>query len=142
MIRKHKSHQDFELWASDIIQQVQVCHSLGHICRTICTAREVDRKTPTKVYKAFNDKTGELLVAGCQIHKRTWSVAIPTAISEWDTYLLQLFPYHSHTSNLPLHWIFDLNNNIILAGSDTYISIGNNQNETIPLSAFQPILPK
>ena len=134
MTIKKESHHSFENWANNIIKQIQVCHSIGHICRTIRTAREVDRKTPSLVHKAFNDITGELLVGGCQIHKSSWSVAIPTAIYEWDIYLTSLFPNHSHHSNLPLHWMFNINNNIVLAGTDSLLSVGDYPEESIPLS--------
>jgi hypothetical protein len=142
MVRKCQSHQNFDKWANDVIQQMQVCHSIGHICRTIRTAREVDRKTPSMIHKAFNDKTGELLVAGSQIHKSTWSVAIPTAVAKWDTQLFSLFPNHSPTSNLPLHWIFDINNAIVLAGEDSYVSVGPSESESIPLNAYHPDVPE
>jgi superfamily II DNA helicase RecQ len=142
MTRNNRTHQTFDKWANEIIHQMQVCHSIGHICRTIRTAREVDRKTPSKILKAFNDKTGELLVAGSQIHKSTWSVAIPTAVTKWDTHLFSLFPNHSPTSNLPLHWLFDVNNPIVLAGEDSYLSVGPSNSECIPLNAFHPDLPK
>ncbi len=82
------------------------------------------------------------MVAGCQIHKSTWSIAIPTAISEWDKYITLLFPDHSPSSNLPLHWIFDLGNDIVLAGEDSYISIGGILDQSIPLSEFRPVLPQ
>jgi superfamily II DNA helicase RecQ len=141
MARNNSTHQTFDSWANEVIRQMQVCHSIGHICRTIRTAREVDRKTPSKILKAFNDKTGELLVAGSQIHKSTWSVAIPTAVTKWDTHLFSLFPNNSPTSNLPLHWIFDLNNPIILSGEESYLSVGPSDSESIPLNAFLPDLP-
>lgn len=141
MARNNSTHQNFDRWANEVIRQMQVCHSIGHICRTIRTAREVDRKTPSKILKAFNDKTGELLVAGSQIHKSTWSVAIPTAVTKWDTHLFSLFPNHSPTSNLPLHWMFDLNNPIILAGEESYLSVGPSDSESIPLNAFIPDVP-
>jgi hypothetical protein len=140
--QKKESHKTFEVWANKLIQDIQVCPSIGHICRTIRTAREVDRKTPSKVQKAFNDRTGELLVAGIQIHKSTWSVAIPTALREWDKFLIPLFPYHSATSNLPLHWLFDLDNDIVLAGSDSFLSINGSLDNIIPLTEFTPYLPR
>jgi hypothetical protein len=92
------------------------------------------------VKKAFNDKTGALFVEGCQIHKSTWSIAIPTAIGEWDKYLTSLFPSHTPSSNLPLHWIFDLKHDIVLAGEDSYISVGGTVDQSIPLSEFRPVL--
>lgn len=142
MAEKKESHKTFEVWANKLIQDIQVCPSIGHICRTIRTAREVDRKTPSKIQKAFNDRTGELLVDGIQIHKSTWSVAIPTAIREWDKFLIPLFPQHSASSNLPLHWIFDVDNEIVLAGSDSFLSINGSLDNIIPLTEFIPFLPR
>jgi hypothetical protein len=142
MTQRNESHKTFEVWANSLIQQMQVCPAVGHICRSIRTAREVDRKTPSHVQKAFNDKTGELLVAGCQIHKSTWSTAIPTAISEWDKHLTSLFPAHSPSSNLPLHWLFDLDNDIIIADDDSYVSIDGDLDQSIPLSEFKPLIPE
>lgn len=140
MVMKKESHNSFEAWANNLIRQVQESLGIGHICRTIRTAREVDRKTPSLIKKAFNDRTGELFVGGHQIHKSTWSIAIPTAIHEWDKYLTSFFPNHSSTSNLPLHWIFDLDNEIILAGQDSYISIDGQINQIIPFNEYNPIL--
>jgi hypothetical protein len=129
MVLKEESHEHFEVWANDLIRQVQESYNIGHICRMIRTAREVDWKTPYLVKKAVNDKTGELLVGGHQIHKSAWSIAIPSAISEWDKYITSFFPNHSSTSNLPLHWTFDLDNEIVLAGNDSYITIGGHMNQ-------------
>jgi hypothetical protein len=140
MVLRQESHKTFEVWANNIIEQVQQSYSIGHICRTIRTAREVDRKTPSLVKKAFNDKTGELLVAGHQIHKSTWSIAIPSAISEWDKHLTSFFPNHTSTSNLPLHLIFDLDNALVVAGNESYISISGQSDQTIPLTEYNPIL--
>jgi hypothetical protein len=92
------------------------------------------------VKKAFNDKTGELLVGGHQIHKSTWSIAIPTAICEWDKYLTSFFPNHSSTSNLPLHWLVDLHNEILLADEDSYVTISGQVNHTTPLKEYNPVL--
>ncbi len=142
MAQQNESHKTFEFWANTLIREIQVCPSTGHICRTIRTAREVDRKTPSLVKKAFNDKTGELLVGGSQIHKSTWSVAIPTAVSEWDRHLNVLFPNHLQSSILPLNHIFNLNNDIIMAGKDTFLAIEGTPNTSIPLNAFKPTLPQ
>ena len=70
MVQQNESHKTFEVGANSIINQMQVRPSISHICRTICTAREVDRKTPSRVLKAFNDKTGELFVGGTNINKK------------------------------------------------------------------------
>ena len=141
MVQQNESHKTFEVWANSLIRQMQVCPSIGHICRTIRTAREVDRKTPSLVRKAFNDITGELLVGGVHINKSTWSVAIPTAIAEWDRHLFYIFPNHSQKSNLSLHHLFDLTNDIVLADQDSYLNIGGTESQSIPLSEFKPTIP-
>ena len=141
MTRQNKSDREFQFWANEIINGMQCCPSVGHVCRTIRTAREVDNKTPSSVLKSFNDLTGELLVAGTTIDKSAWSTAIPTAIAEWDKHLQHLFPNHSSSSSLPLHWIFNLKNIIVLADSDSHISIHNKNNLSIPLTEFQPTFP-
>jgi hypothetical protein len=142
MAQQNESHKTFEVWGNTLIREMQVCTSVGHICRTIRTAREVDRKTPSLVKKAFNDKTGELFVGGSQIHKSTWSVAIPTAVSEWDKHLNLLFPNHLQTSSLPLTKIFDINNDIVMAGEDTFLTMEGTTTQSIPLSEFKPTLPQ
>jgi hypothetical protein len=142
MALKHLSHKEFDDWANGVLQEMQVCHSIGHICRTIRTAREVDRKTPSKVYKAFNDRTGELLVGGVQIHKSTWSVAIPTAISEWDKHLSLLFHDHSPGSQFPLSYIYNIQNDIVLADHDSYVSVQGSQPNRILLNQYKPTLTK
>jgi hypothetical protein len=142
MTHKKESHKTFEVWANSFISEIQSCPAVGHICRTIRTAREVDRKTPSLVKKAFNDKTGELLVGGSQIHKSTWSVAIPTAVSEWDRHLNLLFPNHLQASSLPLTKIFNLNNDIVMAGEDTFVTMKDTTTQSIPLSEFKPTLPQ
>jgi hypothetical protein len=140
MAHQKESHKNFEVWANTFISDIQVCPSIGHICRTLRTAREVDRKTPSTIQKAFNDKTGELFVSGHQIHKSTWSVAIPTAIAEWDKNLHILFPHHSQGSTLPLDTLFHLDNAVVIAGNDSYISITTNTSQSVPLQQFIPIL--
>jgi hypothetical protein len=141
MTQQNESHKIFEVWANSIIREMQSCPSIGHICRTIRTAREVDRKTPSMVKKAFNDKTGELYVGGSQILKSTWSAAIPTAIAEWDKHLISLFPNHSPSSNLPLYHILDIRNDIVLAGDGSFVSIASSQSQSVLLSEFKPTLP-
>lgn len=140
MIQQNECHKIFEVWANRLIRDVQVCPSIGHICRTIRTAREIDRKTPSTIQKAFNEKTGELFVSGNHIHKSTWSLAIPTAIAEWDKNLHTLFPNHSQGSVLPLESLFHLDNAIVMAEDDSHISIGYNPCQSVPLQQFQPIL--
>jgi hypothetical protein len=141
MTTHDKSDREFQAWANDLITGMQCCPTVGHICRTIRTAREVDSKTPSSVLKSFNDITGELLVAGTTIHKCAWSTAIPSALAEWDQYLLHLFPNHSSSSHLPLELIFNLNNSIVLADSESHISIHNQNDVSIPLTEFIPTFP-
>jgi hypothetical protein len=141
MTTHDKSDREFQAWANDLITGMQCCPSVGHICRTIRTAREVDSKTPSTVLKSFNDVTGELLVAGTTIHKCAWSTAIPSALTEWDQFLMHLFPNHSSSSRFPLEMIFDLNNSIVLADSDSCISIRNENDLSIPLMEFVPTFP-
>ena len=135
-----QSDSDFQLWVNDFLRKMQVCSSIGHICRTIRTARDVDRKSPSSVYKAFNDTTGDLLVHGNEIRKTAWRVAIPTACEQWDEHLLSLFPNHaSLSSERPLHLLFNLNHSILLKGDYCRLNIENNH---ILLSEFQPNFPK
>jgi hypothetical protein len=141
MTTHDKSDREFQAWANDLITGMQCCPSVGHICRTIRTYREVDSKTPSTVLKSFNDVTGELLVAGTTIHKCDWSTAIPSALTEWDQFLMHLFPNHSSSSRFPLEMIFDLNNSIVLADSDSCISIRNENDLSIPLMEFVPTFP-
>ena len=93
-----RTHDDLITWAKATIARVQCSSAIGHICRTIRTAREVDNKTYHSVYKAFNDSTGDIIVDGHEISRSTWSVAIPTACQEWDKFLFSLFPdpHHHH----------------------------------------------
>ena len=140
MAHQNESHKNFEVWANKLISDIQVCPSIGHICRTLRTAREVDRKTPSTIQKAFNDKTGELYVSGHQIHKSTWSMAIPTAIAQWDKYLHILFPNHSQGSTLSLDTLFHLDNAVVIAGNDSYVSITTNTSQSVPLQHFIPML--
>lgn len=143
MTHELKSDADFQSWVNDFLQQMQVSSSVGHICRTIRTARDVDRKSPNSVYKAFNDITGDLVVDGNEVFKSSWSVAIPTACQEWDNHLLFLFPDHASSSSaLPLHLVFNLKNHIVLAEEDSCIYIDNSADSSIPLSEFQPTFPK
>ncbi len=39
---KIESQETFEVWAHKHIQEIQECSNIGHICRTISTARKVD----------------------------------------------------------------------------------------------------
>jgi len=143
MTQEMKSDADFQAWVNDFLQQIQVSSSVGHICRTIRTARDVDRKTPSSVYKAFNDMTGDLVVDGNEVFKSSWSVAIPSACQEWDRHLLLLFPDHASSSSaLPLHLVFNLNHHIVLAEEDSCIYIDNSSDSSIPLSEFKPAFPQ
>jgi len=141
MTHQHKLDADLQEWATSLIHDVQCSPAIGHICRTLRTAREVDRKIPHRVYKAFNESTGDLLVRDNEIAKSIWSVAIPTAIQEWDKSLLSLFPNHRSSSTLPIHWLLNLNNHIVLADDDSHVFIGDSNDTSIPLSAFEPTFP-
>ena len=143
MTQEMKSDADFQFWFNGFLHQMQVSSSVGHICRTIRTARDVDRKSPSSVYKAFNDMTGDLVVDGNEIFKSSWSVAIPTACQEWDKHLIFLFPNHSSSSSaLPLQLFFNLKNHIVLAEEDSCIYIDNSAESSIPLSEYQPNFPQ
>ena len=136
------THDDLITWGKETIARVQVSSAVGHICRTIRTAREVDTKTYHSVYKAFNDSTGDIIVDGHEISRSTWSVAIPTACQEWDKFLFSLFPDHSPSSSHPLHYIFHPKHHIILAGNDSTIYLGDSSDAApVPLSEFKPSFP-
>ena len=141
MRHKYKMDDDLQEWATTLIQDIQQSSGVGHICRTIRTAREVDRKIPHRVYKAFNESTGDLLVRDNEIAKSIWSVAIPTAMQHWDKFLFSLFPDHHSTSTLPIHWLLDLNNHIVLADDDSHIFLADSNDTSIPISEFAPSLP-
>ena len=141
MTHQHKMDVDLQEWANNLICDIQRSSSVGHICRTIRTAREVDRQLPHKVYKAFNESNGDLFVRDNEIPKSIWSIAIPTAILEWDKYILSLFPNHQSSSSLPIHWLLNLNYHIVLADEDSHIFLGDTNDASIPLSAFERTFP-
>ena len=138
----NKTHEDLTTWAQTTFAKVQCSSAIAHICRTIRTAREVDNKTYHSVYKAFNDSTGDIIVDGHEISKSTWSIAIPTACQEWDKALFSLFPDHSPSSSLPLHYIFQTQHHIILAENDSWIYLTDSSNAPVPLSQFKPSFPR
>jgi hypothetical protein len=144
MTQQMKSDADFQVWVNNFLQEMQVSSSVGHICRTIRTAREVDRKSPSSVYKAFNDTTGDLFVDGNEIFKSSWSVAIPTACQEWDQHLIALFPDHALSSSpLPLSLVFSMNHHIVLDEEKSYILLDKDcADSSVPLFEFQPSFPK
>ena len=141
MTHTNKLDSDLQQWATDLIHNMQSSPSVGHICRTIRTAREVDRQIPHKVYKAFNESTGDLLVQDYEIAKCIWSVAIPTAMQEWDKSLFLLFPNHQTSSTLPLHWLLNPNHHIVLAEEESHVFLDDTNETSIPLSAFEPTFP-
>lgn len=144
MTQQMKSDADFQVWVNGFLREMQGSSSVGHICRTIRTAREVDRKSPSSVYKAFNDTTGDLYVDGNEIFKSSWSVAIPTACQEWDHHLISLFPDHvSSSSPLPLSLVFNLNHHIVLSEETSSIYLDHDSADSaIPLLEFKPSFPK
>lgn len=144
MTQQMKSDADFQVWANDLLKDIQVSSSVGHICRTIRTAREVDRKSPSSVYKAFNDITGDLFVDGNEIFKSSWSVAIPTACQEWDHHLISLFPDHASSSSpLPLSLLFNLNHPIVMDKENSCIYLDKTcPHSSVPLLEFQPSFPE
>ena len=101
---------------------------------------KLTEKALSLIQNGFNDQTDELLAAGCQIHKMARSRAISTAISEWNKYLISFFPSHLPSHDLPLHWLFDLYNHIVLENYDSFIPIGGSLNQPPPLSKFIPML--
>ena len=44
MANKNESHKTFEVWTHKLIQEIQECPNIGHICKTISTARKLTER--------------------------------------------------------------------------------------------------
>ncbi len=81
-------------------------------------AKEVERRTPSKVSKGFNPKTGEVMVNQVYIPKEVWSTAIPSTGDLFKSSMYRLFRCHEL-----LDAVLNTNNKLVMAGEDKYVQV-------------------
>ena len=136
LARGMPSEREFQSWVSSFLQQVQRCHSIGSICRTIRSTREIQKKTPSNVYKGFDSATGDVCVGGVEILKIVWSRSIPTTLDKLDTHIRSLFftESHHHISQL-----FDVANPFVWLGEDSKFTVDG---QSFFLRDIHPLFPR
>lgn len=77
-----------------LLKVIQTCDSTSSSCKHIRMGKEIDRRNPTRVAKAFDPGTGEVMVAQIYIAKPIWSKAIPTTEAKFKHHLYPLFQCH------------------------------------------------
>ena len=136
-VAKGWSTPQFQKWTDKLMYDVQTCLSTDAICRSIRSAREIEKKTHKTVQKAFNARNGSVFVDGIEIAKMVWSQAIPSALNNWDVQLRSLYVCQDLITHL-----FDVRNKFILAGTHSKIVVdkGNGIMNDIYISEFIPFL--
>ena len=111
-------HDKFMASSYQLLKSVQICDSSDAICRSIRMAKEVDRKTPSKVSKGFMPGTGEVMVNQVYIAKEVWSTAIPSTGDLFKSSMYKLFRCHEL-----LDAVLNTNNKLVMAGEDKYVQV-------------------
>ena len=81
-------------------------------------AKEIDSKSPSKVRKAFDPDTGEVMAEGHYIQRNVWGVAIPEMAKMMRQHLLSLFHAESHDLILT---ILDTRNKLVMSVDECYV---------------------
>ncbi len=84
-------HDRFMRDTHQLLRVIQTCDSTSSICKCIRMGREIDRKNPSKVYKAFDPTTGEVRVGQSYVKKSTWDKIIPETAAKFKYHLYPLF---------------------------------------------------
>jgi len=81
-------------------------------------AKEIDSKSPSKVRKAFDPDTGEVMVEGHYIQRNVWEVAIPETAKKMKQHLLSLFHEECHAL---IQTILDTRNKLVMSVDECYV---------------------
>lgn len=110
----------------NLLKVIQTCDSTSSSCKHIRMGREIDRKNPHTVTKAFDPNTGEVMVGQIYIPKCVWSQAIPNTAAKFKLHLYPLFVCH----NL-LDKFLNIENKLVMTGTnlnDVYVLVKGESN--------------
>ena len=115
---QHPTGSSFASASFLLIKTIQTCISVDATCRIIRMAKEIDSKSPSKVRKAFDPDTGEVMAEGHYIQRNVWGVAIPEMAKMMRQHLLSLFHAESHDLILT---ILDTRNKLVMSVDECYV---------------------
>lgn len=115
---QHPTESSFATASFLLIKTIQTCTSVDATCRAIRMAKEIDSKSPSKVKKAFDPDTGEVMVEGLNIERNVWQVAIPEMAKKMKQHLLALFHVECHGLILT---ILDTRNKLVISVDECYV---------------------
>ena len=112
------NHEVFINTTYQLLQTIQICPSIDSICRCIRMAREIERKSPSGVFKGFNPHTGQIRVDTIYVNREVWSKAICVTAEKLKDSLFRLFACHGL-----LEHVLNTNNKLVMTGEDNYVYI-------------------
>jgi len=115
---QHQTESAFATASFHLLKTIQSCTSVDGICRVIRMAKEIDSKSPSKVEKAFDPETGEVMVVGHYIQRNVWEVAIPEMAKMMRHHLLSLFHEECHSL---IQTILDTRNKLVMSVDECYV---------------------
>ena len=115
---QHPTESSFASASFLLIKTIQTCISVDATCRIIRMAKEIDSKSPSKVRKAFDPDTGEVMVEGHYIQRNVWEVAIPETAKKMKQHLLSLFHEECHAL---IQTILDTQNKLVMSVDECYV---------------------
>jgi hypothetical protein len=131
------THEYLQRYREKLIEDVKTCESTAAICARIRSAREIDRRTPTKLTKMTDPHTGEVIINNVSIPRSKWSKTIPTVNAIADEALDVLLPAMAATEQL-----FDVANPLVLdtAGDASHVIVKgeNGVEQKLHLTQFKP----
>lgn len=134
---KGVEHSEFEKYAESLIRDVRKSRSIESICTRIRTARDIDRKRPTKISKMIDPDTGDISIGGKEIKYIHWKRCIPRSLEIVDNILRELFTAHDLLDKL-----FDVKNPLVFSGPSSYVveSLPGGQENKVSLDDIRPCL--
>ena len=138
MMSEMKSQDEYESYATRLLDKMQDLHSIQSMCSVIRMGKEIAHSKPSSIRKEFDDTTGDVMYNGVIITKDHWSTAITRTVHRFKELLSSLIDCHL------LEDVLNPNNKMVLAGpEDTTVTVLDEAGKDLRvINVAESIIPK
>ena len=138
MMSEMKSQDEYESYATGLLDRMQDLHSIQSMCSVIRMGKEIAHSKPSSIRKEFDDTTGDVMYNGVIITRDHWSTAITRTVHRFKELLSSLIECHL------LEDVLNPNNKMVLAGpEDTTVTVLDEAGKELRvINVAESIIPK
>lgn len=131
-----QDHSRFQQLCDSVFYEVAKAESIGKVCSLISTAKSVQAKRTSQVFKMVDPKSGTVVVEGHVVPKAIWSTSIAKCHQQFVAVLEAFFP-----NNNLLHAVLNTSHAIAL-GKDAQTTLITTPSGFFKLSTLVPTFPE